>query len=113
MDSLAPAPINNDFAPKVVPEKVWIRWFTDVWAWIKKLPYSYNSDWAGVATLVAGTVTVLNTNVNASTYIQLNPQTAGNEGFLSISIINGKSFTITSTNALDVRVIFYQIFKSL
>lgn len=61
----------------------------------------------GQATLVAGTVTVNNTNVNAATAIMLSRDTLGAApGFLAISaVVNGVSFTISSSNAGDTGVV--------
>lgn len=67
----------------------------------------------GVATLVAGTVTVNNTSITANSRIFLTAQ-AGvlNIGVVSVtSRVVGASFTITSLNALDTRTIAYQIFE--
>lgn len=56
----------------------------------------------GVATLVAGTVTVSTTKVTANSRIHITVSTAGGtQGFLSYTISAGVSFTVTSTNAAD------------
>lgn len=59
----------------------------------------------GIATMVAGTVTVANTSVTANSRIMLTPQNAsGGAGSVSITArVVGTSFTIGSTNVLDTR----------
>lgn len=64
----------------------------------------------GTATLVAGTVTVSNTNVVTGDLILMSPTNiSGTAGFLSYSIVNGVSFTITSSSITDTRTIHYLI----
>lgn len=67
----------------------------------------------GTATLVAGTVTVSNTSVTASSRIFLCAQnSSGTAGEIYISARTaGASFTITSTSATDTRLVAYQIFE--
>lgn len=67
----------------------------------------------GVATLVAGTVTVSNKSITTNSRIFLTPQNGvTNAGFVSVgSRVNAISFTITSSNNLDTRIIAYQIFE--
>lgn len=57
----------------------------------------------GVATLVAGTVTVANTKVTANSRIFLTPQnTGGTPGAVRVaSRVAGTSFTVTSTSGTD------------
>lgn len=62
----------------------------------------------GNATLVAGTVTVLNTTVTVDTVISLTRKTVGGTvGDLSYTVSPGVSFTINSTSALDTSVVSY------
>lgn len=65
----------------------------------------------GVATLVAGTVTVANTSVGANDRIFLTPQNAsGTHGHVGISARTaGTSFTITSSSNTDTRQIAWEI----
>lgn len=67
----------------------------------------YTAGISGTATLVAGTVTVSNTRVTASTIIMLTTQTLG--GTIGIQYISnitaGTSFTITSSSALDTSTV--------
>lgn len=58
---------------------------------------------SGVATLVAGTVTVSNTSISAATRIQLSAQETGVlAGILRVGArVNGTSFTITSSVVTD------------
>lgn len=67
----------------------------------------------GTATLAAGTVTVANTNITASSRIFLaNISPGGTAGFLVVSAISpGASFTILSSSSIDTSVIAYQIFE--
>jgi len=68
-----------------------------------QLPEGQSSSRMGRATLVAGTVTVSNTNVTASSEIFLTCQvTGGTRGALAVTARTaGTSFTITSTSATD------------
>lgn len=68
---------------------------------------------AGVATLVAGTVTVANTLVTAATQIYYSVQTAGGtQGFLRISARTaGTSFTITSTSGTETSTVAYLLIE--
>ena len=68
----------------------------------------------GVATLVAGTVTVANTSITATSRIFLTTQTpGGTPGWLQVSArVVGTSFTILSSNALDTSVVAYEIFET-
>lgn len=65
----------------------------------------------GVATLVAGTVTVNNTAITANSRIFLTAQnSSGTAGELSVSARTaGTSFTITSTSSTDTRQVAYLI----
>lgn len=70
----------------------------------------------GVATLVAGTVTVSNTSVTATSRIMLTVQSLGTVtapkaiGVTARSA--GTSFTITSADATDTSVVAYEIFEA-
>lgn len=60
----------------------------------------------GTAVLVAGTVTVSNTSVTASTRIFLSrTTTGGTTGHLSTTVVASTSFTINSSNALDTSTV--------
>lgn len=64
----------------------------------------------GTSTLVAGTVTVSNTNVATGDLILMSATNqSGTAGQLSYSIVNGTSFTITSTSNTDTRTIHWMI----
>lgn len=67
----------------------------------------------GVATLVAGTVTVANTSVTATTRIMLTPQTGGGTpGFLRISARTaGTNFTITSSSGTDTSTVAWLLLE--
>ncbi len=67
----------------------------------------------GVATLAAGTVTVANTSVTASSRIFVGTATPGGTvgaPFVS-SVTPGTGFTIKSTSSTDTSVVAYQIFE--
>lgn len=67
----------------------------------------------GTAVLVAGTVTVADTAVTASSRIFLTSQAdGGTPGFVRVSARTaGTSFTITSSNVADTSTIAYEIFE--
>lgn len=67
----------------------------------------------GIATLVAGTVTVANTSVTANSRIFLTSQSdGGTTGALRVSTrVNGTSFTITSLSNTDTSVVAYHIIE--
>jgi len=69
----------------------------------------------GIATLVAGTVTVNTTAVTANSRIFLTPQNAsGTAGAVSVSArVNGTSFTILSTQGADTRAVAWMIQEGL
>jgi hypothetical protein len=70
----------------------------------------------GRATLVAGTVTVANTNVKAASNIFLGVQSLGTvtapKAIGVTARVNGTSFTITSADATDTSVIAWQLVNS-
>lgn len=71
------------------------------------------SDFAGTATLVAGTVTVANTNIQTTDLIFVS-RTAlgGTPGYLDIGgIVAGTSFTIVSSNNGDTSTVAYFIVR--
>lgn len=66
----------------------------------------------GVATLVAGTVTVSNHSITAVSRIFLTAQDNNTVGALRVSgRIAGTSFTITSSSNTDTGVVAYEIFE--
>lgn len=67
----------------------------------------------GVSTLAAGTVTVANTSVTATSRIFLTSQSdGGTVGFLRVSARTaGTSFVITSSSGTDTSVVAWQIFE--
>lgn len=68
----------------------------------------------GVATLVAGTVTVSNTSISVNSRIFLTTQTpGGTPGYVYVSARSaGVSFTITSISALDTSDVAYLIIEA-
>ena len=68
--------------------------------------YILDGTTAGFATLVAGTVTVTNTNFKNTSKIFLSVKTlGGTQGFLRYSVIDNTSFTITSSSGADTSTI--------
>lgn len=66
----------------------------------------------GVATLVAGTVTVANTSVTANTRIATFRQAAGGVlGHLSATKVNGTSLTVTSSSNTDTSVVVWVLLE--
>jgi hypothetical protein len=68
----------------------------------------------GVATLAAGTVTVADSAVTATSRIFLTTQNAngGTPGFLIVSAtVPGTSFTILSSNVADTSIVAYEIYE--
>lgn len=74
-------------------------------------PITTANGFAGIATLVAGTVTVANTKVATGDYVKLFRQTAGGTlGDLSVgAIVDATSFVINSSSALDTSTIFWEL----
>lgn len=68
----------------------------------------------GTSTLVAGTVTVSTTSVNANSRIFLTCRTpGGTAGFLRVSaVVDGTSFTITSSSGSDTSVVSWVLFQA-
>lgn len=68
----------------------------------------------GTAALAAGTVTIANTGVTASTLVVVNHRSIGpNAGVLGYSVNPGVGFTINSTNAADANGISYMLVEML
>lgn len=65
--------------------------------------------YCGTATLAAGTVTVSNDNVTATSLIFLSYNTMTNPGFLEIGAQSAGSFTITSSDNTDTSTVNYYI----
>ena len=70
-----------------------------------------NSFVRGTVTLSGGTATVLTDSVNTGDTIFFSLITPVNPGFLSYSIVNGVSFTITSSSGTDTSTLSYMITK--
>jgi hypothetical protein len=72
--------------------------------------FAITNSFYGTATLVSGTLTVLHTLVSSTSSIFLTPRVvSGTQGFLRYTVVNGVSFTITSSNAADNSTIDYLI----
>jgi hypothetical protein len=68
---------------------------------------------AGNATLVAGTVTVTNTNITADSVVLLTRKTAGGTiGDLTYTLSAGTSFTINSASGSDTSTVSYLIVQT-
>lgn len=69
----------------------------------------------GTGTLVAGTVTIANTNITANSRIFITPQNLAGAAVpqaLSVTArVVGTSFTVTSASALDTSTFAYEIFE--
>lgn len=66
----------------------------------------------GIATLVAGTVTVALTTIEVGAIVLVNhEQFAGSPGLLSYSLIAGQDFTITSNDAGDTSTVAYAVWN--
>jgi hypothetical protein len=70
-----------------------------------------NSFVRGTVTLVAGTATVLTDGLNTGDTVFTSLITASNPGFISYSIVDGVSFTLTSSNGADASTYSYMITK--
>ncbi len=70
-----------------------------------------NSFIRGTVTLTGTTTTVLTDSVNTGDTIFFSLITPVNTGFLSYTIVDGVSFTITSTNPADASTLSYMITK--
>lgn len=70
-----------------------------------------NSFIRDTVTLAAGTATVLTDSVNTGDTIFFSLITPVNPGFLSYSIVDGVSFTITSSSGTDASTLSYMITK--
>ena len=66
----------------------------------------------GTATLVAGTVSVSNTNLTANDLVFVTRTVAGGtEGYLTTAVTPGTGFTITSSSNLDTSTVGYVIIR--
>ncbi len=92
----------------------WLAWFRALWQRVNE-PWKFNPNYAGEATLLAGTISVSSLVIRATSKVTLTAQTnTGTPGFLSLgTIVPGSSFVINSTSATDTRTVFWQIWESL
>lgn len=70
-----------------------------------------NSFVRGTVTLSAGTATVLTPNVSTGDSVFTSIVNAVNPGFTTVSIVDGVSFTLTSSNGADASTLSYMITK--
>ncbi len=94
----------------------WQSWLYKLWVAVTQgLVISSASQTVGVATLVAGTVTVPSTAVQTASLIQVTRRTAGGTlGHLSVpsgSVIPGTSFVINSSSATDTSTVVWTIIQ--
>lgn len=90
----------------------WDKWLNDLSLYVTRLLNRYETLKSGIATLVAGTVVVANTNVTAASYIRLTRQIAGGTlGHLSVVPNVGVGFTINSS-AAETSTILYEIVEA-
>lgn len=90
----------------------WTRYLRNIVHEFLKVEDGSNK-YMGVATLVAGTVTVSNTKVQANSRIFMTGQNfSGTHGELTVSArVAGTSFTITSSNGADTRQVAWLIIE--
>lgn len=100
----------------------WLSWFRAVWQRVNE-PWKFHPSYGGVATLVAGTVTIASSVIKAGHRVTFSAQTnTGTPGHLSLgtivpastsgTTITPGSFIINSTSATDTRTVFWQIWES-
>ena len=65
----------------------------------------------GTVTLSGGIATVLTDSVNTGDSVFTSIITAVNPGFITVSIVDGVSFTLTSSNGADASTLSYMITK--
>ncbi len=113
LNVLSQLPIRSDIIEKGPMKQDWLDWFIGLSKYVNRILNRYNGSLSGYATLVAGSVVVLNSNIRAGSAVRLTPQNnSGTPGHLSISVTLGYSFAITSTEATDTRKIFYEIVEA-
>ena len=79
---------------------------------VKVTPEDVETPASGNATLAAGTVTIANTSVTATSRILLTYTSAGGtQGFLRVTKNAGVGFTITSSSNTDVSTVDWVIFN--
>lgn len=90
----------------------WLRWFSDLAYYVKRLLNKYDSSNSGLVTL-AGTIVVANPRVTATSRIRVSRQVVGGTiGHLSIVLNPGVGFTINSSEVLDTSTVFYEIVEA-
>lgn len=70
-----------------------------------------NSFIRGTVTLSGGTATVLTDAINTGDSVFTSIVTPSNPGFITVSIVDGVSFTLTSSNGADASTLSYMITK--
>lgn len=112
--AIANAPLYTPMATAdSLVSREWAAWFRTIWQRASE-PWKFHPERGGLAKLTSGVIVIPCTVVKAASFIQLTAQDASaNAGFLSIAIVSGTSITITSSNALDNRNVFWEIRESL
>ncbi len=122
--NLSPVPhasrVILDKAPYLTED--WLNWFTNLFRYVTTVFRYYDSSRGGTAILVGGTVFVASKFVTVNSLIRMTAQNvSGTSGTLSIVLLPQtvppaakitSGFTITSSNALDTRTIFYEIMEA-
>lgn len=96
----------------------WMKWIQNLHQFVTSVFRYYDHARGGSATLVAGTVTIVNTRASLQSLVRMTAQNvSGTAGTLSVAInVDGSGkvtgITITSSNALDTRTIFYEIMEA-
>jgi hypothetical protein len=100
-------PLNDvDFAYQM---EAWLANIVDVINY--DLQLIENSFVRATVTLAAGTVTVLTPDIHAGDSVFTSIIAASNPGFITVTIVDGVSFTLTSSNGADASTLSYMITK--
>lgn len=92
----------------------WLKWFQDLSYFVRRIINHYDIRSSGVATLVAGTVFVSNTNVTTTCCIRCTPfnrvsSDTFNAAVCPCAFVVGVGFTLISETPDDTREVFYEI----
>jgi hypothetical protein len=100
-------PLNDvDFAYQM---EAWLSNIVDVLNY--DLTLLENSFVRGTVTLAAGTATVTTPDIHTGDSVFTSIVAASNPGFITVTIVDGVSFTLQSSNGLDASTYSYMITK--
>ncbi len=111
---LKPAPIQQPIAGTALTNPIWVRWFTQLANFLSSeaVVLGVNAD-SGIATLTAGGVAVVSAPLVTATSEILLTGRGGNVANLGVlyvsSVTPGVSFTVQSTNILDLQTFSWMI----